>query len=321
MTTEELLNKYSLCDILNKEESTRNYIITTLNRTNEMFEWTGLPDTIPPEILELQLQVCGQVGFCEIEGNLYALVGNCGGAQDPYRRSTLFIVANPALHQDGKYQFRIANHLPPFNRQDWDDKPECVLMRNDLHSNGLLYMISRYSTQLAENDVSIRSAQINSRIYMTLIASDERERKSAEAFVASVEAGKLAVIEDRAFATGVGVRPVPVSPSSSNYLLQLIEIQQYLKASLAHDIGLNANFNMKREYMSEEELHANEDILLPLCDDMLKFRKLAVKHVNRIFGTNISVKKNSAWENKQKELDIARTLHENEAKGDDTNQS
>ena len=60
---------------------------------------------------------------------------------------------------------------------------------------------------------------------------------------------------------------------------------------------------MKREYLSEEELRSSTDVLLPLIDDMLRCREDAISVINSTYGTNITVKKNSAWENKQKELD------------------
>ena len=76
---------------------------------------------------------------------------------------------------------------------------------------------------------------------------------------------------------------------------------QYLKASWFNEIGLNTNFNMKREYLSAEEIAANTDVLLPLVDDMLYNRERACDRINAMFGTNISVHKNSAWENKMRE--------------------
>ena len=60
---------------------------------------------------------------------------------------------------------------------------------------------------------------------------------------------------------------------------------------------------MKREYLSEEEIRSSSDVLLPLIDDMLRCREDALSVVNSTFGTNISVRKNSAWENKQDEVD------------------
>ena len=58
---------------------------------------------------------------------------------------------------------------------------------------------------------------------------------------------------------------------------------------------------MKREYLSAEEIAANTDVLLPLVDDMLTNRLAACERINAMFGTNISVHKNSSWENKARE--------------------
>ena len=93
----------------------------------------------------------------------------------------------------------------------------------------------------------------------------------------------------------------------------MIELQQYLKASWFNEIGLNANFNMKREYLSTEEIQASTDLLIPLSDDMLMCREQGIKAVNELFGTNISVKKNSAWENKDREIKVAQEQAERDA--------
>lgn len=75
----------------------------------------------------------------------------------------------------------------------------------------------------------------------------------------------------------------------------LIEYQQYLKASWFNEIGLNANYNMKREKLSTTESQMNSDALLPLVDDMLEQRRLGVEKVNEMFGTNITVDFCSSW--------------------------
>lgn len=293
------------CNILDKKTSIINYVMTMLDRTNQMFEYTGLPDTIPAYMLETYLQVNGQVGLVELNGDLYALPGNAGGAPDPYFRPTMYTLANPALGISGNY--RITNHMPPFEKEWWEGLPECVWMRNDTHYNGLMYIFSRYATEMAENDISIRSAQINSRQQTLINASTDAEIASARAYIDGLVAGKLEAVMDKSalFGTNAGIRATNVSVQSANVIIQLIELQQYLKASWYNEIGLNANFNMKREYLSEEELRASTDVLIPLVDDMLNCRKEAIDSVNSTFGTNITVEKNSAWENKQKELDTA----------------
>lgn len=50
---------------------------------------------------------------------------------------------------------------------------------------------------------------------------------------------------------------------------------------------------------------------MPIIDDMLENRKRGVEQINSMFGTNISVRKSSAWKIKQEETDI--TLEAQEA--------
>ena len=300
------------CDILNKKVSVRKYVWTMLNRTNQMFEYTGLPDTIPKEILELYLQVNGQCCITEVGGELFALPGCLGGPPDPYYRPTLYISAVPGL-RDGDHSFsksmRIVNHLMPFSAVDYSG--ECVLVKNDTLMEGILYMLARYATQLTENDISIRSAQINARAHVNITAETDSEAVSARAYLKALEDGKLEIVIGKAMMDSLKVQNI--SMNSANVIIQLIELQQYLKASWYNEIGLNANFNMKREYQSEEELQANTDILLPLVDNMLECRQNALDAVNKQYGTSISVDKNSSWENKQKERDTEQKTKEAEA--------
>ena len=299
------------CDILNKKVSVRKYVWTMLNRTNQMFEYAGLPETIPKEILELYLQINGQCCITEVGGNLFALPGGLGGPPDPYYRPTLYIAAIPGL-RDGDHSFsksmKISNHLEPFSPVDYSG--ECILVKNDTLMEGMLYMLSRYATQLTENDISIRSAQINARAHVNITAESDSEAVSARAYLAALEAGKLEIIMGKAMMDSLNVQNI--SMNSANVIIQLIELQQYLKASWYNEIGLNANFNMKREYQSEEELQANTDVLLPLVDNMLECRKLAIEAVNKKYGTSISVDKNSSWENKQQERDVEQETKEAE---------
>lgn len=296
------------CDILDKKKSILNYVMFMVDRTNQMFEYNGLPDTIPARMLELYLQLNGHVCVTKVEGDLYALPGGLGGAPDPYYRPTLYVVANPGLGYSKS--LRILNHLKPFG--DQSSQGECVVIYNDTNLQGLLYFFSRYATELAENDVSIRSAQINARMQTLITASTDSEAASAQKFLDDLVSGKLTAVAEKAFLDGIKAQNVSVQ--GANNIIQLIELQQYLKASWYNEIGLNANFNMKREYQSEEELQANTDVLLPLVDDMLKCREDALSVINSTYGTNITVKKNSSWENKQQDRDVEQERKEADVK-------
>lgn len=283
------------CDILDKELSAFNYVQYMFDRTNTMFRYSGLPDTIPEPVFEYMLQIYGSVAIIEANGDLYAMRANFGGPLDPYYRPTNAVIANPALGISGTY--RIVNHLAPFEKTVWLSQPPCVRFLNDSQIQGLLPLFSRYAMQLVENDISIRSAQINLR-QQTIIAADTGpDMESAKEYMKSLEAGKLAVIGKRPFLDGVTV--ADGSKSSNNTVIQLIELQQYLKASWYNDIGLNSNFNMKSQYISAEELNSNADMMLPLVDNMFFSRQMAVDAINKEFGTSISVEKDSAWAMRQ----------------------
>ena len=108
-----------------------------------------------------------------------------------------------------------------------------------------------------------------------------------------MEDGEFGVIAENRFFEGIKMQ----SPPSNNgsYLTQFIELHQYLKGSFYNEIGLNANFNMKREALGDGESSLNEDSLLPLCDEMLRCRQEDFDKVNEMFGTNIKVEFDSSW--------------------------
>lgn len=293
------------CDILDKSFSIFNYVQYMFDRTNTMFRYSGLPDTIPEPMLEYMLQIYGSVAIIEHSGSLYAMRCNFGGPPDPYYRPTQAVIANPALNIGETY--RITNHLPPFDRTTWESMPPCVRFLNDSQIQGLMPLFARYATQMAENDISIRSAQINLRQQTIIVADNGIEAASADVYIKRLEDGHLATIAKRPFMEGIQV--MNASGGQSNVIIQLIELQQYLKASWYNEIGLNSNFNMKRQYMSADEVNSSADIMLPLIDNMFDSRKQAVEAINNQFGTSISVEKDSAWEKKQLQADLSTSLN------------
>lgn len=275
-------------DFTNKSSCINQHITYMLIRTQSMFKWEGLPDTIPERSLELFLQTNGNVCFYKHGGDLYVFTGGMGGEPDPYYMPTIYAIANPAL--------KLSMNLKIDS--------ECVVMPNDSLYLGLMPMFSRYASGMTENELSMSIAIINSRVVDLISAPDDRTRASAEKFLADVADGKLGVIAENAFLDGIRAQPYGTT-ANSNTLTNLIETEQYLKASWFNDLGLNANYNMKRESLSTTESQMNNDALLPLVDDMLKCREQAAQKVNEMFGTNISVSLASSWEDNEEEIELA----------------
>lgn len=265
-------------DPTDKRQISNNIIRYMLNRTQKIFEWKGLPDTIPERILEMYLQINGHCAFMRHENNLYVYTGGLGGEPDVYYRPTLYTIANPAQRID-------INAII--------DK-DCIVMLNDSTLTGLIPMFQRYAYNMTETEISLYVANINSRIISLISAQDDNTAKSAQKYISDIMDGKLGVIGEAKFFEDLKATPFSAS-GSHGIITDLIELMQYNKASWFNEIGLNANYNMKRESINSNESQLNNDALSPLVDDMLDNRKFYSEKVNEMFGTNITVDLASSW--------------------------
>jgi hypothetical protein len=269
----------------------------------KMFEYDGLPDTIPKHILELYIMVNGHSVVIEHNDNLYVCFGSWGGVPNEYYIPTNYIVANP--------------YLELFKTFTIDE--DCVLVHNDSMYFGLMPMFRRYASNLVENDLTMNIVDINSRIISLIDAPDDKTRASALQYLKDVEDGKHGVIAGNQFLEGI--RAQPYGEHNYQRLTDLIEFEQYMKASWFNELGLNANYNMKREAITSSESQLNDDQLPPLVDDMFDCRRAFCDKINKMFGTNISVRWGSAWASNREELKLEHEIMKNEAEGEDELQS
>ena len=266
---------FSYCS--DKDKVFENYCRYTFTRTQSMFTYEGLPDTIPVQWLESYLQRNGSCCIAEHEGKLYAFLGNAGGEPDEYYQPTTYTVANPALNLSKTFDIGV----------------DCVYCKNDYEALGLVPLISRYCGLMTENLLTVRLSDINMRMMNLLSAPDDNTLQSTKQYLKDLEEGKLGVVGETPFFEGLKLQSKGVG--NGGYMIQFIELQQYLKGSMYNELGINANFNMKREALSGQEVALNDDALMPLIDDMLKQRRAMCDELNQMFGLNVSVDYGSTW--------------------------
>lgn len=275
MSKNKLFDKF-----YNYQDKTKNintYVFNYLNKTNSMFKYHNLPESIPADMLESFLQRNGYVCIAKHENTLYAFVGGLGGELDVYYRPTICTVANPALNLS----------------KDFVIDKDCIIMKNDTNLQGLLPIILRYSSMLVENDISMVLATYNTRIQKIVSASDDGTIASAKEYLSQIVSGKQGIIADNAFLKSLDVKD---SSTDNKIIEELIKQNQYLKSSMLNEVGLQANTNLKKERLVSAEIESNSESLYPIVDDMLKCRKNALEKVNEMFGTNIEVEFNSSWD-------------------------
>lgn len=279
-------------DFRDKESLVRSHIRYMFTRTAQMFKYTGLPVTIPAYILEQQMQGLGHCIIAEKSFQFYSFTGGLGGIPDVYYRGTEYIVSNPNVNGE------------EFDKTFKVDE-DCVFCRNDHMLNGLMPLHRRYATLLAENELSFYVAEINSRLQWLFNGSTDADKLTADNLIRDLERGNLSAVASPEFTGGIQLQPG--AQYASQTIREIIEAEQYIKASWYNELGLDSNYNMKRESLTMTESQMNTDALLPMIDDMFECRKEMCKKLADMYGLEVSVEYNSAW------LDNQIQMHEETA--------
>ena len=279
----------------NKNLLIDTYIKRFFIRTSQMFEYKNLPETIPQRELELIIQFCRVAIFTKKEDKLFVFYGGLGGQPNEYYQPTQAIVSNPYL------RFSSVLNLDDYIKSE--KEIDAVIVWNDSAHMGMFPLFSQYAELLAECDLTTRYALINKRFMNILTADDDNTKTSIEEMFKQVDNGTgFGIIVTKNLVNELNVTGIDMGIKGSMDLKDINETKQYILGSFYNDIGLNANFNMKRESINESEADLNEDALLPLTDDMLQCRKIGVDAINKLFGTNIEVDYSSSWKKLRDEI-------------------
>lgn len=275
-------NFYGGCNniLKNRDALVRSYIAYMLNRTLTIFEYDNLPNTIPKKDFELITQIVGCCTISEVNGKLYAFYGGLGGIPNEYYLPTLSVVANPYLKLNKVYEIG----------------KNCEVILNDSMYVGLTPMFDKYANMITDVDISLKFATINTRIPMVAVASDDNIASSFNTLFENVEKGDNIksivapnLMEEETFKTR------DYFSRQNNNIKDLIELRQYLLGCWYNELGIQSNFNMKRESLNENEIGMNLDALVPLIDNMLEERKKGWERVNKLYKTNVQVRLSNLW--------------------------
>ena len=281
-----LTDKYSIAyDFKEKDSNILNKCLLMLDRSISNFEWKNLPESLPAKILEKYLQLYGKVFIMkDNEGEIRALPFKPGASKDVYYRPKTVIINNPWANINGEFKV------------DEDG----FIIKNDSNGIGIWPIFTKYAALLAENDLTIKMAIINSRALNLISAPDDKTLRAINEYINNLVNGDYKAVGEAQIFDGIKVQPL--MREANNTLTNLIEMEQYLKASWYNEIGINANYNMKRESLNSAESDLNSECLYPLIDDELHCRKESLEKFKNMYGLDITVEWHNPGEHMKNQL-------------------
>lgn len=262
-------------ELFDKNNYVKNYINYMLTKTNELFIYENMPENIDVKRMEYFLQKNGFIFFTkDIDFNFYnGSLFDFDVYEKPHQ-------INAVLKDRSVKTFNIEN--------------EGILICNDFLMNGLEKIFKKYGVMLCECEITLYMNSIINRIQYLINANDDNTKKNADLFIDKIYNGEFSVIGSNAFFDGVEIKG---TTTQNNNTQNNIELTQYIKASAFNEIGLNSNFNMKRERLNEKELTLNENAIKPFIENMFNCRLQAIEKINKKYGLNIGVKMSTIWDN------------------------
>ena len=252
------------------------WVTHLIERCMRLFVWESTP--IDPKEIEQRLILQGFCGIAPfkgpysdrfIKGELTAFFGSLTGV-------TKYI--------DEKVNYVL--HCPTWTAT-LKIGEELALIDNSSIRIPTMALIQHYATMLAHADVSLTMCMINHRADSGIpVAKSQKHKQSIKRMQTDLFNGKLFHATDIG---DVGLEFVKITNGTSEDIVKLYEVREKLIKSFYADIGVRSAYE-KNNNTVEAEVTSDQSFLLLNVADMLERRQKGCEEVNRLFGTNWSVK-------------------------------
>ena len=238
-------------------------------RSVRLFKWSNT-GVVPPHEIETTLMFNGSGGVTnKYKGILSIFNGWYAGEPtqyfDRYESYSIYSPVFSGIYKIGK---------------------DIEIIRNTALMTSVYPLVHRYAIMLAHTETSFVNTLINGRDSGGIpIASTEAQKKSIESYRKSLCNGQVTSILDPAFN---GVQFLSVDKNTVLNIKELIEVRENLLNAFYNDLGVKTAWN-KKGNMINEEVEANNSMLLLNISDMLEQRQDGAERINKMFGTNWSV--------------------------------
>lgn len=164
---------------------------------------------------------------------------------------------------------------------------DVAIISNNAERNPVLPLIHHYAQLLAHAEVTFINVLINARDNNGIpIVSTERQKQAVRQYQGKKFNGQYDAIADPG---ALGVNFTQQTTLNSSLYKEMWETRNNILKEFYSDIGVKAAFE-KQSNTIDAEVRSNDSLLLLNIKDMLEYRKRGCEAVNKLYGTNWSVK-------------------------------
>lgn len=280
----QLKKMYDVADV---PTSYKYWFYKLLGLTLTMFDYEGLPESLPAREIELQLQLTNHCVTFMKKGKIWTTETSLF-EPDEYYLPRRFTYAQPVLGSGTK---------------NLSDADVCIIYNNVLKDTihgidvdaSLLTFISHYARQLADLSSTINIYTVNSRLTDYPIGKTDSVRQSIKNFFNQLAVGRREIIADDDIILNGFATAAAGTKRTADTLKDYIQCKDIILEQFFRDIGVKFR-HPKAAQMSEEEVESDEQVLLISLDDMLKSRQEGIKRFNETYGLDVSVKINPKFD-------------------------
>lgn len=259
------------------------YLEYFINLVTSYFVWENLPETIDNRFIERNLYKNGHVCFYkDDEIGLTVQRGVFSHGLDCYD--------NPTHYQFSMLKNNKKVKLCWYN--DVFEEDNGIIIGNNVSYQGIEHWLHLFAQKLADIEATI---EINRLSQMTpyIILTDEEMELSVQQFLQKLYSHEpyIKVRKPKSVEQQPISELITILNTNAPYLLdKLHDEKQRIINQFLTVIGINNNAVDKAERLVKAEATSNNALIQASIQTMLETRQLACERINKMFGTDISVK-------------------------------
>lgn len=248
---------------------------TLFERIIRLFVWSGVEESgIPVKEIETRLHLRG---FCAITKGVKG--------SNPNNLTAVFADFFGVTKYYDEWE-NITYHCPVDSGKRKIDK-DCVIINNNELRNPTFMLVHHYATLLGHVEVTLINALINVRDAGGVpVVTGEKQKQAAMHYLGKIFNGEYDCIADPSM---MGVEYVGADRHTAQPIIDIYQTRERILKSFYNDIGVRTAVE-KRANVVTPEITANDGLLQLNISDMLKERQEGAERVNKLYGTNWTVK-------------------------------